>query len=138
MNRVLCGISLLGCLLVAGCTVTAAPSDAPGPRCAPDSTVHGCAESAGYSCGNGEVPNQSDSSLVCSNGVAASDGFELFCCVAFQSSSCAPDSTVHGCPGTSIGFSCTGSDTPADADSSLSCGPGTPGNAGSLLYCCVD
>ncbi|HLK40107.1 MAG TPA: hypothetical protein VKU41_25300 [Polyangiaceae bacterium] len=141
MNQPFAQLTLFALLLgipSAGCTATAAASPAPEPPgCAPDSTVQGCAGNAGYSCGNSETPEQADSSLVCSDGITGSNGLELFCCVTFRSSSCAPDSTVQGCPGSSIGFSCTGSDSPDQADSSLSCGPGTPGNAGSLLYCCA-
>ncbi|HEY5146901.1 MAG TPA: hypothetical protein VII82_09040 [Polyangiaceae bacterium] len=127
-------------LAFAGCTATTevAPTGAaPAPGCSPDSSVSGCSGNAsGYSCGNGDSPEQTDSSLVCSDGTPASDGFVLYCCIQFTSSTCAPDSTVSGCDGDSIGFSCTGTDTPDQADSSLNCSDSTPGNAGALLYCC--
>jgi hypothetical protein len=43
---------------------------------------------------------------------------------------------VQGCAGDSFGFSCTGSDTPDEADSSLTCSTATPAS-GALLYCCT-
>jgi hypothetical protein len=122
-------------IALAACTTTVTPPAAPG--CAPDSSVAGCSgNSFGYSCGNGDSPERTNSSLVCSDGVVASDGFTLFCCIQFTSTSCAPDSSVSGCQGSSFGFSCTGSDTPDDADSSLTCSSPTQGGDGSLLYCC--
>jgi hypothetical protein len=129
-------VAIVAPVLVLGCTSTAGPA-APGPGCSPDSTVTGCRGSAGFSCSSDVSPEQIDSSLVCSDGVGGGGGLTLYCCVQFQSSSCAPDPTVQNCPGTSIGFSCTGSDTPEDADPTLICGPGAVGNAGSLLYCCT-
>jgi hypothetical protein len=50
---------------------------------------------------------------------------------------CAPDYTVAGCVSGSIGFSCTGTDSPDMGDPSLTCSVGVAGNAGSTLYCCV-
>jgi hypothetical protein len=52
-------------------------------------------------------------------------------------SPCSPDSTVTGCVAGSVGYSCTGSDTPNQVDGSLSCSQATAGNAGSSLYCCT-
>ncbi len=52
-------------------------------------------------------------------------------------STCAPDSTVVGCSSPSTGYSCTGSDTPADSDATLECSVGEAGNAGSTVYCCL-
>jgi hypothetical protein len=108
--------------------------------CTQDETVQGCTSgSFGYSCDNGDTPDQSDSSLQCSYGVADPNGNTDYCCVSFASSAtCAQDPTVTGCSGASFGFSCTGSDTPSDDDSSLTCSSGVAGNAGSLLYCCEE
>ncbi|HEX3769526.1 MAG TPA: hypothetical protein VHV30_01620 [Polyangiaceae bacterium] len=108
-----------------------------GAPCAQDSSVAGCVGPAtGYSCGNGETPDENDSSLVCSDGTPGDSGFTLYCCVQFTSSTCQPDTTVQGCEGSSIGFSCTGTDTPDEADSSLNCSDGTP-SGNELLYCCA-
>ncbi len=97
----------------------------------------GCeSPSSGFSCGSGDSPDQTDSSLVCSDGTPSSDGLILYCCIQFTSSSCAADPSVQGCAGDSFGFSCTGSDTPEDADSSLNCSSPTPAG-GALLYCCT-
>ena len=126
----LCGASLFLLVGSSGCTVK---SD----TCAPDGTV-ACAGGTGYSCTGVDSPEDSDSSIVCSSGEAGNAGSTLYCCVDRFSatSSCGVDSTVVGCEPPSIGFSCTSTDTPADADPTLSCSAGVPGNAGSTLYCC--
>jgi hypothetical protein len=60
------------------------------------------------------------------------------CTVTTSSSdSCSPDSTVVGCTQGSTGYSCTGLADPAQASPSLNCSTGVPGNAGSMLFCCV-
>jgi hypothetical protein len=102
--------------------------------------VQGCPANAdGFSCTGGDTPEQSNSSLYCSDGVQGNAGSLLYCCVTFsvQQITCAPDPTVQGCISSSIGFSCTGGDTPEQGDPSLVCSQGVPGNAGSLLYCCT-
>jgi hypothetical protein len=43
---------------------------------------------------------------------------------------------VQGCTGNSYGFSCSGSAIPSQADTSLTCSAGVPGNGGLTLYCC--
>jgi hypothetical protein len=52
-----------------------------------------------------------------------------------STNNCSPDSAV-GCKGISVGYSCTGGQTPAASNSSLNCSMGVQGNAGSMLYCC--
>lgn len=47
------------------------------------------------------------------------------------------DGTVTGCTGLSTGYSCTGTDAPSVADSSLACSDGTPGTNGATNYCCL-
>jgi hypothetical protein len=60
-----------------------------------------------------------------------------YCCFTFATTTtCARDATVASCAPGSYGFSCTGADAPQQADSSLNCSQGVPGNAGSTLYCC--
>jgi hypothetical protein len=131
------GACVLGLL---GCTASAQVSPPPpSSGCAPDDAVVGCdSPSSGFSCGSAESPDQTDSSLVCSDATPSSDGLLLYCCIQFTSSSCAPDSSIQGCAGDSFGFSCTGPDTPMDADTSLNCSTPTPGGGGELLYCCTD
>jgi len=138
MNRY--SVVVAGCVLgLLGCTANA--EVAPPPPvvgCAQDSSVGGCRSPAnGFSCGNGESPAQSDSSLDCSVGTESGDGLTLYCCIQFTSSTCAPDPSVQGCLGDSFGFSCTGTDTPDEADPSLNCSSPT-GASGALLYCCTD
>jgi hypothetical protein len=50
-------------------------------------------------------------------------------------SSCGTDDTVVCLDG--AGYSCTGGDRPDDTDRSLLCSSGREGNAGALLYCCL-
>lgn len=135
-------LGVAGCVAgLVGCTASAqiVPPPPAVPGCAQDLSVVGCQQPAtGYSCGNGESPEQSDPSLVCSVGNPSSDGFVLYCCIQFASSTCAEDPNVQGCRGASFGFSCTGADTPDQADSTLVCSSATAGGDGALLYCCTD
>lgn len=130
-------VSLLALAGFTGCTSSTVTAAEPA-GCSPDPTVTGCSGSAGFSCNTSATPDQLDSTLVCSDGIPGGHGLVLYCCVTFQSTSCAPDPTVQNCPGSSIGFSCTGAQTPEDTNPTLACGPGALGNAGSLLYCCSD
>ncbi len=108
--------------------------------CAQDDTVSGCdSPSIGYSCTGNDTPDQDDSSLICSYGITGNAGSTLYCClptdVAF--SSCTQDDSVDCSDnaGPTFGFTCTGTDTPEDADPSLTCSDATPVN-GALTYCC--
>jgi hypothetical protein len=128
--------SLAIALAITGCTITTSSSDS----CSIDPTVTGCTQgSSGYSCTGSTTPVSSVSPLVCSPGVEGSAGATLFCCVSGGAvgTTCAPDVTVSNCADTTQGYSCTGSDTPEQDYSSLSCGAGISGNAGSTLYCCT-
>jgi hypothetical protein len=137
LAAVIATLSPLALAGFASCTSpTITGTEAPG--CSPDSTVTGCSGSAGFSCNTTQTPDQLDPRLVCSDGIPGGRGLVLYCCVPFQSTSCAPDPTIQDCPGSSIGFSCTGAQTPEDTDPTLACGPGALGNVGSLLYCCSD
>jgi hypothetical protein len=128
-------------LLVAGvgCTVTATPgAPAPGSTCEPDAVVSmSCTGGNGYSCTGSDTPDQADPTLICSAGEPLSGDETGYCCVtAFASTvTCAPDSTVMGCASPSIGFSCTGTDTPDDGDMTLICSCGVISGS-STLYCC--
>ncbi len=101
-------------------------------------TAAGCSDgSTGYSCTNGVLPNESDPSQTCGQGVAGPNGDALYCCITGTTSSCAADASVVGCTGGSSGFSCTSADTPSQGNPALACSSPTPGEAGSLLYCCI-
>jgi hypothetical protein len=141
VENMLRGACLFLLVVGAGCSVTASPdAPAPGSTCEPDDAVTmKCTGGNGYSCTGSDTPDQTDPTLICSVGEALSGnetGLTGYCCVtAFASTvTCAPDPTVTGCVSPSIGFSCTGSDTPDDGDMTLicSCGVGT----GPTLYCC--
>ncbi len=107
--------------------------------CAADSSVQGCSGSSfGFSCTGTDTPDQTDSSLTCSTATPGNNGESLYCCIGFTSSTCSADSSVQGCTGSSFGFSCTGTDTPDQADSSLTCSTATAGDNGESLYCCTN
>jgi len=60
------------------------------------------------------------------------------CTVVSSPATCSKDTNVTGCIGSSTGYSCSGSDTPTDSNSSLKCGTGSVGAAGATDYCCID
>jgi hypothetical protein len=105
--------------------------------CGADASVTGCGGgSAGYSCNGSATPDPS--SLWCSEGIAATGGFTWYCCVPTPTvtTTCVQDTNVS-CPTPgSFGFACSGTDTPADADATLTCSAGIAGDAGNTLYCC--
>jgi len=108
------------------------------PGCTADSRIVGCTgASIGFSCMGGVQPGQSDTSLVCSSGTPSGNA-TLFCCASYTPSTgtCKQDGAVQGCMGSSIGFSCTGSDTPMQVNASLVCSQGTP-ISGGTAYCCA-
>jgi len=124
----------------AGCSVSAAPgAPAAGPPaagCAQDDSVSCQGNATGYSCNGADSPDADDPSLACSDGLE-SGGVTEYCCVIFSDTSCQVDSTVQGCAWPSYGFSCTGTDSPDEADGSLTCS--SPTSAGGLLlYCCTN
>ena len=103
--------------------------------CAEDSTVTAaCKQGTGFSCTGSATPDQS--SLVCSTGTTSGSATD-FCCVPFaqSSSTCTQDSAVMGCQAGSLGFSCTGTDTPAQSNSNLVCSTPTA-SGGKMLFCC--
>jgi len=106
--------------------------------CKSDASITSCGGSSfGLSCTGGESPAQGDSSLVCSAPVAGNNGESLYCCanyVASSGSTCAADPSAS-CGPSVIGFSCTGGDTPDQANASLACSSGTASATGTL-YCC--
>lgn len=104
--------------------------------CAEDSTVTaGCTEGTGFACAGTQSPDQGNSSLVCSTGTANGSNTD-YCCIPYtqSSNSCMQDSTVMCSQG--YGFTCSGTDTPQQQNSSLSCSTGTPGNNMQTLFCC--
>ena len=117
---------------VAACTVNSTTSDPDG--CNSDSTISCANAASGYSCSGDVLPTDGNPRLDCGPGTADESNTD-FCCVTLGQSSCAPDSSVQGCQGNSFGFSCTGSDSPDDADSTLNCSTGTP-TSSATLYCC--
>lgn len=124
----------LAATFVVACTVNSTTNNS-GNTCGQDTSVTCSEGGSGYSCSGSDSPDQDDSTLDCSAGVT--DGANTdYCCITITSgSTCSPDSNVEGCASGSYGFSCTGSDTPDTANSSLTCSSGTPGS-GETSYCC--
>jgi hypothetical protein len=128
-------IFIAGAFASAGCTVN---NNSSADSCGQDSSVAGCGSAVGYSCTGNAVPTDTDSSLTCSDPTVASDGDSLFCCTSYTSTSgstCNTDSTVN-CSGGGFGFTCGGTDTPDQSDSSLECSTGTV-NGSNTQYCCI-
>ncbi len=108
--------------------------------CTVDATVTGCADpSTGYSCTGTDPPDQADPTLSCSIGVAdTTDPTALdYCCltgITFAAGTCAQDDSIT-CPTPgSFGFSCDGTDTPEETDSSLTCTAGSD----PTQFCCAN
>ncbi len=119
----------------------------PGPgTCAPDSTIANCpTSSTGYSCTGTDTPPESYPLVTCGTGIPGNAGATLYCCTSGGTdagspeagATCMVDPTVSGCAAGSTGYSCVGGATPLQTNGALTCGSGTPGNAGSTLYCCT-
>jgi hypothetical protein len=111
----------------AGCTASATASTTTSGGCQVDSSVN-CSSGTGWSCSGDSQPEDVNTDLVCST-----DGTGDFCCA---SSSCSYDSSVTGCTGGSVGYSCaSGAAAPDSSDSTLVCS--IPTSAGSQDdYCC--
>jgi hypothetical protein len=108
--------------------------------CAPDHTVPACnGDSYGFTCAGSNTPDKIDTSLSCSTVGTAGGSSTHFCCTTGASAPppgpCMQDSTL-ACSSGTVGFSCTGTDAPADP--ALICAAGSPANGGKTGYCCVD
>jgi len=106
--------------------------------CATDSTLACDAGTIGMDCTGNTNPEAVIPGYVCSPPVTQSDGTLGYCCAGgFAGSTCAGDVSVAGCVYPSVGFSCTGSDTPDQADAALNCSAGVVDpQTGDTLYCC--
>jgi hypothetical protein len=146
----------MGCLMIcfgvagvsaSGCTATTSsngnqvqqrpPPGGPPQGCQDDASLH-CSspDELGISCPAGTSPDSP--TLVCSDPTPNPDGSDGYCCITW-SGTCTEDPSVTGCQYPSYGFSCAGSDTPDQADPTLTCSTATPDpNTGDSLYCCVD
>jgi hypothetical protein len=104
--------------------------------CNVDTSITGCVgTSFGFRCTGPEAPSDADSSLTCDTGVTSGSD-TLYCCnSAVLPPTCAQNTTVQSeCAGVAIGYACTGSDSPATSDPSLTCSP--VADAGPGAYCC--
>ncbi len=90
----------------------------------------------GFSCTGNVTPDGAN--YFCSSPTATSNGSSQYCCLlTTATTTCAADSSVAGCQAGSYGFSCTGSNTPDQTFTNLTCSSGTAA-AGATLYCCAD
>ncbi len=119
-----------------GCSTTVTTSIAPPAGCETDSSLvcrHG---STGFRCTAGTNPEDVDSNLSCSIGVA--DGpDDDYCCFTFRTgTSCTPDDNVSlGCVAGTFGYSCAAGDDPTSLDPTLNCSAPTP-NGPDDDFCC--
>jgi hypothetical protein len=128
-----------GCTSASGNNATAPKDDAsmaaesqPDP-CRLDSTVSCTTPALGYTCAGANSPS---AALTCSPPSPGGDaGTSVYCC--FQPTTCETDSNVTGCPAGWSGYSCAGTDTPSEDDSTLTCGVAYAGDAGATTYCCA-
>jgi hypothetical protein len=108
--------------------------------CGPDATVTGCMGSDGYSCPAGsQPPDATDTTLICSDPVASGPD-DIYCCYTsptFPAGTCAYDQTLdQACDAMdtgALGYSCQGTDTPEQTDSSLTCSV----DQGNGQFCCT-
>jgi len=95
----------------------------------------GCGDYA-FSCSGSANPRDTDPSLRCGPPNSGFGDLTVFCCSVRDPAipvTCAPDPTVPCSP--TVGYSCTGAETPTDDDPSLVCGTPTA-YQGKNLYCC--
>jgi hypothetical protein len=115
-------------------------------ECTPDTTIPGCADPAfGFLCvgqttpgvdAGPTTPANADSNLACSTAIPSGSGL-AYCCVSSEvNPTCAAD-PAFTCAGASVGFSCTGNDSPGEGDAPVACSVGTSGEAGSTSRCCL-
>jgi hypothetical protein len=105
------------------------------PSCTLFTSASGCGDYT-FSCMGTARPFDSDSSLRCGPGSETTSGATLFCCSVRDPaapSTCTADPTINCSP--TMGYSCTGTDTPSDDDPTLVCGTATM-YQGMSLYCC--
>jgi hypothetical protein len=109
-----------------------------GGSCTSDPTLQCDPGTDGVQCLAGGNPDANFPGYVCSDPTAQPDGTDAFCCATgFNGSTCGHDESVQGCPYPSVGFSCSGSDTPDQADANLICStPTQDPNTNDQLFCC--
>jgi hypothetical protein len=108
----------------------------------------GCAGDPSLQCDPGSVgvdcaaasdnPEALDPTYVCSDPSTQTDGTFGYCCASYPAGGpCGQDTSVQGCAYPSVGFSCTGSDTPEQTDPSITCSESVVDpTSGLTLYCC--
>jgi hypothetical protein len=113
-------------------------SSSGGSTCVADLSLSCDPGTDGVDCPAGRNPEMDLPGYLCSNPSPQSDGTDGYCCATgFSGSTCMQNSSVPGCVYPTIGFSCTGSDTPDMADPSLTCSaPVTDPTTGDPMYCC--
>ncbi len=104
--------------------------------CMVDPTVTCSGTSRPWSCTGAVSPSTMNVMYACSVGLPLANGVTAYCCLANASTTCSQDSTVQGCADNSFGFSCSGTDSPDQANTLLMCSTGVAGNGGTTLYCC--
>jgi len=111
---------------------TRLPDDTAGGGCRVDSTRLCATNTAGFVC---PLNSEPDTASTCPIATFATSSDEVLLCCALkpESSTCARDSSVT-CTGSSHGYSCTGSDTPAQS-SAVICSAGSA-RSDKTAFCC--
>jgi hypothetical protein len=107
--------------------------------CRADHGVPGCEGGYGFSCSSlGVSPNQADPYLGCSQITTdAGASAATYCCLAPTTpASCVADSTL-ACEGSSVGYSCAGTDMPDAMDTTIVCSMSASSVVGATGYCCI-
>jgi hypothetical protein len=99
--------------------------------CAADGAVNCQGQGDGYTCSGNDTPEDDFSGVQCGAPVTTSLGSASYCCTTM----CQPDGSID-CSGNGIGFSCTGSESPDQDFTGLSCGDGATENSGVVTFCC--
>jgi hypothetical protein len=147
MRNAFCFVALAACSISTQDNF-ANPPPGPPATCAPIANLPGCdggslayACTAGRpddcpACGSGSAADQGPS-LACDRGTSGV-GATLYCCAPFGTyySECKADPAIAGCGAPSIGFSCAGPTSPADADARLACSAPIANADGTTGYCC--
>jgi hypothetical protein len=140
VSAMVVAVAAAGCTASAGTTGAGTGSSGSANGCAADPSLSCDMGSSGVDCPPGDDPKAAFPGDVCSAPAVQADGTDGYCCATGftpGTTSCVQDASVQSCEYPALGFSCSGSDSPGQADPSLSCSTGTADpSTGLTLYCC--
>jgi hypothetical protein len=109
--------------------------------CSADDGISGCQGGYGFSCTGATSPDMADTFLGCkkTSGDIEPDGGGpgTYCCLSVTTpASCVPRPSL-ACDGASVGYACTGTDTPDSIDTSVVCSRSASSVSQATGYCCL-